>query len=167
MPLARVLKHLFAWPHSFLRAWSQPTLDQVQAAITASEKTHRAQLRFCVEESLPLSYLRRNASARERAITLFGKLRVWDTEENIGVLIYVLHCERKVELVADRGVARTIDQDQWNSWVRQLQTAYQAGEFAQGSCACISDMSQTLAKHFPQQGNYLNELTDEATVIRR
>jgi hypothetical protein len=58
---------------------------------------------------LPLSY-RNGAARRERAVTtMFGKLRIWDTEHNNGVLIYLLLADAAIEIVADRGLARHVD----------------------------------------------------------
>ncbi len=167
MNLVRALKHLFAWPAGFSRAWNPAMLAQIQAAIRESETSHRAELRFCVEESLPMSYLWRDATARERAVALFGKLRVWDTEENNGVLLYVLHVERKVELVADRHLARKLPQTQWNAWVGELQAAYRAGQFEAGTRTVLASISKALAQHYPAGADNPNEMPDAPVVIRR
>ena len=76
--------------------------------MAASERRHSGEIRVCVEAGLPLSYLWRDATARERAVTMFGKLRVWDTEHNNGVLIYLLLAEHAIEIVADRGLNRHV-----------------------------------------------------------
>ena len=167
MAFARTLKHLFAWPANFSRAWPAATLAQIETAVTQSETNHRAELRFCVEESLPISYLWRNAAARERAVALFGKLRVWDTEENNGVLLYVLHVEHRVELIADRHVARQIPAGQWQEWVSQLQTAYRAEQYAAGTMAVLASISTALATLYPAAANKSNQLPDTPVVIRR
>jgi uncharacterized membrane protein len=142
----------------------------VEHGAHASERTHRAELRFVAEESLPLRYLWNGHSARQRAINLFGKLRIWDTEQNNGVLIYALYAEHKIEIVADRAAARAIAQPQWDAWVAGLQKAFRAGDPTQATCAVIADISQELAKHFPlgAQGDRAgNELPDAPVVIRR
>ena len=80
--------------------------------VAASEARHSGQIRICVEAGLPFSYLWRHVRRgvplrqviRQRAVTMFGKLRVWDTERNNGVLIYLLLAEHAIELVADRGL---------------------------------------------------------------
>ena len=90
-------------------------LERVQARVAASETGHSGEIRVCVEAGLPWSYLRRNATPRERAISMFGKLRVWDTEYNNGVLIYLLVAEHAIEIVADRGLARRVDAAAWQA----------------------------------------------------
>ena len=67
----------------------QAALDRLAARVAASEQQHAGEIRICIEAGLPWSYIRHDATARDRALTLFGKLRVWDTEHNNGVLIYL------------------------------------------------------------------------------
>jgi uncharacterized membrane protein len=168
MNTARLLRHVFAPPLAFGQVWTPAALQSIKQAVAASEQTHTAQLRFCVEERLPLSYLRRDATVRERAINMFSKLRIWDTEANNGVLIYALHVERRVELVADRGAARVIAQPQWDAWVADLQADYRKADFASGTVALIGRIGAELARHFPASPDHAskNELPDDAVVIR-
>ena len=103
--LTRLLRH--RWADGRLRRVLTPeVLQRLGQRVAASERRHTGQIRICAEGGLPLSYLWRGASARERAITQFGKLRVWDTEHNNGVLIYLLLAEHAIEIVADRGLAQ-------------------------------------------------------------
>ena len=83
-------------------------LARIEARVAASEKRHSGEIRVVVEAGLPFSYLRRGATPRERAVALFGKLGVWDTERNNGVLIYLLLAEHAIEIVADRGLNRAV-----------------------------------------------------------
>ena len=82
---------------------------RARAAPASSGTAARSAL--CVEAGLPLSYLWRERRARERALAMFGKLRVWDTEHNNGVLIYLLLAEHAIEIVADRGLNRHVPAD--------------------------------------------------------
>jgi uncharacterized membrane protein len=170
MNLSRILKHLFVWPPSFSAMFSPAMLKAVQDTIKASEATHRAELRFVAEESLPMSYLWHDATPRARAINLFSKLRVWDTEQNNGVLIYALFAEHKIELVADRAAARAIPQEQWDAWVRALQSAFRAADRSTATCSVIHEIGTVLAKHFPlgAEGDVNgDELPNDPVVLRR
>jgi uncharacterized membrane protein len=170
MNIARMLKHLFVWPAGFSRMFSPAMLRAVQETIKTSEQTHRAELRFVAEESLPISYLWRDAKPRERAVNLFSKLRVWDTEQNNGVLIYALFAEHKIELVADRAAARAIAQPQWDTWIAHLQKAFRSGDPTTQTCEVIREIGAELTKHFPlgADGDRAgNELADAPVVIRR
>src|SRR5439155_17490452 len=90
-------------------------LQRAQQRVAASETGHSGEIRVCVEAGLPWSYLRRHATPRERAVAMFGKLRVWDTEHNNGVLIYLLLAEHAIEIVADRGLSRHVAAAQWRT----------------------------------------------------
>ena len=99
----RLLRH-FATDHlSVRRAFPQPALAQIEQAIVAGERRHRGQVCFAVEGSLPPLRVLRKITPRERALEVFGLLRVWDTEENAGVLIYVLLADRLKALQPRRG----------------------------------------------------------------
>ena len=81
-----------AW--SVQRALPEQAFDAIQQAIERSEGTHRGEVRFAVEGSLDLFDLLRGMTACERALQVFSQLGVWDTEENNGVLIYLLLADR-------------------------------------------------------------------------
>ena len=102
--LARIWRHRWIDDADLRRALPPDLLERLGQRVAASERRHSGEVRICVEAGLPLSYLWRDAPARERAIMMFGKLRVWDTENNNGVLIYLLLAEHAIEIVADRGI---------------------------------------------------------------
>ena len=72
-------------------------------------------------------------AARERALEVFGQLRVWDTEDNNGILVYVLFAERAVEILADRGIARCVPQQEWAALCREVEAEFAADGFRAGS----------------------------------
>ena len=162
--LWRLLKHRL-WDETDVRRVLPPAaLDRLQALVADSETRHSAEIRLCVEAGLPLSYLWRDATPRERALAMFGKLRVWDTEVNNGVLIYLLLAEHAIELVADRGLARAVSPEQWRAIVDALSGSLRAGQFEQGLAAAIGEVDRVLGAHYPLaegEGNP-NELPDRA-----
>jgi uncharacterized membrane protein len=105
-------------------------------------------VRICIEAGLPWSYLRRGGPARERAITLFGKLRVWDTADNNGVLIYLLLAEHAIEIVADRGLNAHVSHHDWERVVAGMRDAFRAGRYEEGLNAAIDAVDAVLARHF-------------------
>jgi len=115
---------------------------------------------------LPWSYLSRHASARERAVAMFGKLRVWDTEHNNGVLIYLLLAEHAIEVVADRGLSRHVDAAQWRAITATMAAAFSAGQFEAGLNQAVDAVDALLKKHFPLAPGEENpnELPDEPDV---
>ncbi len=161
---ARILKHRWLDESDVRRALDDAALERLEQRVAASERRHSGEIRLCVEAGLPLSYLWRDATPRERALTMFGKLRVWDTEANNGVLIYLLLAERAIEIVADRGVARVVPQDHWQHVVEGMRAAFGGGRFEEGLAQAIDAVHAALARHFPLAEGQPNpnELADRA-----
>ena len=147
--LLRILKHRWLDERDSARALGPDALQRLEARVHASEKAHSGEIRLCVEAGLPLSYLWQNLAARDRAITLFGKLRVWDTEANNGVLIYLLLAEHAIEVVADRGLARHVPPEHWQTIVAGMREAFRAGRYEEGLNAAIDAVDAMLLEHFP------------------
>ncbi len=165
--LTRLLKHRLWDERDARRALPAAALDRLQARVAASEGRHSGEIRLCVEAGLPLSYLRQGLSARDRAITLFGKLRVWDTEHNNGVLVYLLLAERAIEIVADRGLDRHVPQAEWQALIAPMRQAFQAGRFEDGLNQAVDTLTAQLVQHFALEAGQANpnELPDRATLL--
>lgn len=146
--MLRLLKHRLHDETDVHRALDAKALQRLEARVKAAELAHRGEIRICVEAGLPLSYLWRNASARERAVTMFGKLRVWDTELNSGVLIYLLLAEHAIEIVADRGLNRYVSQAQWDKLSRDMSAAFKREGLEQGLMSAIDTVDTLLRQHF-------------------
>jgi uncharacterized membrane protein len=163
---ARIFKHRWLDDTDAARLLDSAALNRLEARVAASEKRHSGEIRLCVEAGLPLSYLWRNATARERAVTMFGKLRVWDTEHNNGVLIYLLLAERAIEVVADRGVTRRVPQAQWDGLVASMRHAFVAGRFEEGLAQAVDAVDAMLAEQFALDADAANpnELPDQVDL---
>lgn len=148
------------------RALPAEALQRLTHRIASSEQLHTGQICIVAETSLPWSYLRRHATARERAIMLFSKQRIWDTEHNNGVLIYLLVPERAIEIVADRGLARHVKAGEWDAVIAQMSTRFRNRQFEDGLSEAVDAVSERLARHFPRTDlpAHPNELSDEPQV---
>jgi uncharacterized membrane protein len=165
MKITRMFKQLFTPPWVVSRAFSRRTLNAIERAIGESEHTHNGELRFAVEAGLhPLS-LWRGQTTRQRALEVFANLRVWDTEHNSGVLIYVQMVDRRIEIVADRGISAKVAQRDWNAICGRIEHAYRNGEFEQGTLGGIREITGLLAAHFPPRDGNANELPDRPVVV--
>ena len=163
--MLRVLSHLLT-PFWVLRLrYPQTLLTQIEQRVTASERLHAGEVRFAVEHALELGDLLAGVTPRERALEVFGLLRVWDTEHNNGVLIYVLHAEHAVEIVADRGLARCVPQTDWDALCRRVETEFRNGRHAIGALAAVEGAAQLLERHFPAKTGTRNELPDQPLLL--
>lgn len=161
----RWIKHLLLDDFAVRRAFPRSTLDAVGRAIGEQEKRHRGELRFVVEGGLPLLPLVSGRNARERAIDVFSRLRIWDTEDNSGALIYVLLADRRVEIVADRGIDSKVGDAAWDAICREMQSAFAEGRFEAGAILGIEAISDLIATHFPPGEDNPNELPDTPVVL--
>jgi uncharacterized membrane protein len=165
MRIARLLKHLVTPGWLARRSFSNKALSQIEKAIRASEQEHDGELRFVIEGPLHLPYLFRPRPARARAEELFARLRVWDTEHNSGVLIYVQLVDRRIEIVADRGISKKVEQTEWDAVCRAMEASFRKKLYAEGALEAIASVTRILARRFPAQGENPNELPDKPLVL--
>jgi uncharacterized membrane protein len=155
MDLKRWARHLF-----FPRRFPEAALPAIEQAIKRGEASHRGEIRFAAEDALEGPALLGGQSARERALEVFSQLRVWDTEENNGVLIYLLLADHDIEIVADRGINAKVAQDDWERMCRDMEQALGRGEYEAAVVTGIEEASLLLARHYPPRPGDRNELPD-------
>jgi len=141
-------------------------MRRIEAAIAAGETRHRGQVRLVVEPALPLARVLAKLPPRERALEIFGLMRIWDTEENAGVLVYLLLADRDVEIVADRGIDRRVGTGAWEAVCRTMEAAFRAGRHAEGVESGIAELNALLERHFPRgDATGSNELSDRPVIL--
>lgn len=140
-------------------------MRNIEKAIRDSETHHFGEIRFVVEADLSLSELLRGITARDRAIELFSQLRIWDTEHNSGVLIYLLLADRDVEIIADRGIHHRVGNAAWETICQQMEREFRQQHFEAGVLHGIRAISELLSRHFPTGGGNVNELPDQPIVL--
>jgi hypothetical protein len=168
--LMRLYRHRWQNEPSAAKTLSHEVLLRLTQSVQFSETRHSGEIRIYAEGALPLSYLWRNASmaliTRQRALALFGKLRVWDTENNNGVLIYLLVAERAIEIVADRGLNDKVSPEAWMAMITTMREAFRRLDFELGMTLAIKEVSDLLTVYFPLSAGASspNELPDEPVV---
>ncbi|AJG24632.1 TPM domain-containing protein [Cupriavidus basilensis] len=161
----RIVRHLLMTHWQVRQAFPQETLRAIEQAIAESESTHIGQLCFAVEGALSLTSLFKGGLARARAVEVFSQLRVWDTEHNNGVLIYLLLADRSVEIVADRGIHAKVEPGEWDVVCREMEAAFRRAEYQRGVIAGVQAISRHLGRHFPAQASGKNELSDRPMIL--
>ena len=162
----RLLRHLLSLPGAVARAFPTDSLALIETAIRESEKQHDGEIRFAVEAALDPVDLWRGVSTRQRAVAVFSELGVWDTEQNNGVLIYLLLAEHAIEVVADRGLSRHVAPEQWQQIVQGMSAAFRAGRYEPGLMQAVDAVTALLVRYFPAQAGAANanELPDEPVL---
>ena len=165
MGVGRIGRHLLQHHWRARRVFAPGVLLRIEQAIKLGEATHAGQVRFVVEGALDGAPLFRSQPARERAIDLFSRLRIWDTADNNGVLIYLLLADRDVEIIADRGIDAKAGPAVWGKICRDMEADFASGRFESGVIKGIDAVSRQLAAHFPPQNPARNELPDAPVMI--
>jgi uncharacterized membrane protein len=165
MELARIARHLIAMPGAVRRAFPPAAMAAIEQAVARSETQHRGEVRFAVEAALDVSGLIAGQSARARAIEVFSQLGVWDTDDNNGVLIYLLLADRDVEIVADRGINAVVAAHEWEAICRAMEAALRRREFEPAVLGAIEAVTRLLARHFPPRAGDRNELANRPVAV--
>jgi uncharacterized membrane protein len=165
MGVRRVFRHLLSDHWAVRYAFPPRAMQAIEQAIAAQERRHDGEIRFAVESALPFSDLVRGISARDRAIELFSRLRVWDTEQNAGVLVYLLLADRRVEIVADRGIHSRVGEAAWEAICGAMQREFAAGRFEPGVVTGVQAISDLLATHFAPRDENPDELSNRPLIL--
>ena len=165
MNIQRIWRHFAMTQGRVNRTFPRSTLSVIERAIKASEAAHMGEIRFVVEGALDSAPLFGGQLARERALELFSKLRIWDTEHNSGVLIYLLLADRQVEIVADRGIHAKAGSRAWTTICAAMESAFEKLNFEDGAVQGIQAVTRQLTEHFPADAGNRNELQDTPVVL--
>ena len=144
------------------------TLDAIEQSIKRAELTHAGEIRFAIETALTPRHILNDVAPRAHALEVFSQLRVWDTEANNGVLIYVQLADRNVEIIADRGFQGRVSAAEWEAVCRLMEEHFRAGRFQVGAIAGVDAIGNLLARHFPQTAGKAiasNQLPDRPTLL--
>lgn len=163
--LRRWLQNLTTPDLSLRRHFPPATLAAIDAAIAASERQHRAEIRCAVESSLSAGDLFRGVSSAARAAEVFANLRVWDTAENNGLLLYVLLAEHRIEIVADRGFSAVVPAAVWQEICTEMATRFAAGGYEAGVLGALAEIGKIACRHFPARSGDVNELPDGTVLL--
>jgi uncharacterized membrane protein len=169
MQFKRLIRHVAA-PHWRTRMlFPKATLDAIELAVGRAEQTHAGEIRFAIETALAPVHVLNEISPRDRALEVFARLRVWDTECNNGVLIYVQLADRDVEIVADRGFQGRVSPSEWEAVCRLMEEHFRAGRYHLGAIAGVDAVGTLLARHYPpgvgQPPATHNQLPDRPTLL--
>jgi uncharacterized membrane protein len=163
--LKRLWRHLATSQASGRRAYPKEVLAEIQQTIADGERLHRAEVRIIIEPALPLDDAFDDIHPRARARTLFSDYRIWDTEENCGVLIYLNLADRQVEIIADRGVGRLLQPAQWQAVCDTMTSGLQRGAFRDSTIAALRQLNELLHETLPAAGDRVNQLSDKPIIL--
>ncbi len=162
--LQRLFRHFQAAYWGASRQLPPAALQRMGQAVAAAEQGHQGEISIVVEASLTPLQLLQQLSARERALQVFAESRIWDTEHNSGVLVYMLLGDRAVELVSDRGL-KSIEQAAWDAIIARFRAAFVCGEAGQGCVQAIAELGDLLRHRLPTSGPNPDDLPDSVRLL--
>jgi uncharacterized membrane protein len=168
MQIRRLIRHVAATHWRARMLFPTATLDAIEQAIKRAELTHAGEIRFAIQTAMTPRHVLNDIMPRAHALEVFSQLRVWDTEANNGVLVYVQLADRNVEIVADRGFQGRVSPAEWEAVCRLMEEHFRAGRFQVGSIAGVDAIGNLLARHFPQasaRAIHSNQLPDRPTLL--
>jgi len=163
--MKRLLQNLFAGWFRMSSWFPATTLTRIRDLIAEGERSHAGEICFAVEARFSFWSVLNGLKSRNRAHQLFSSLRVWDTIDNSGVLIYMQLAERRVELIADRGIAARVDSLQWQDICDQLGADIANGPADIAVLAAITKINALLSTHFPADSDNPRELPDDPVIL--
>ena len=165
MNIARIIKHTTTTRGQVRALFSLADLEEIKQVIATSEKQHSGEVAFFVEGRLSLFRLLHGQSSRERALEMFSQMRVWDTEHNNGVMIYLLVADRKFEIIADRGLDKVVTAAGWEQIKTKLEESFRQRKFKQGILEALSTITTYLREAFPYTAGDKNEIADDVKFV--
>ncbi|TVZ52210.1 TPM domain-containing protein [Dokdonia sp. Hel_I_53] len=129
----------------------------IVAAIRHSETQTSGEIRVHLEHHA-------NKDALLRAQELFHFLKMDNTKDENGVLIYVAVDDHKLAICGDAGINRKVPSDFWESTMKMMLVYFKKGDFRDGLIAGVASAGDKLAAFFPWQHGDINELPDEITT---
>jgi uncharacterized membrane protein len=164
---SRVASHLWFEVRGLASVFNDQALRRIEKAVAASESEHSAELRIAIESSMPLRVLWFGASPRARATDAFARHRIWDTEANNGVLIYICIADRAVEIVADRGITAHLPKAYWENVCAMMVSGFAKGEFEQATIKAIEQLESDLIRLYPVTSGQANpnELSNRPLIL--
>lgn len=162
--IKRWLKHLLHMPAS-KRFFNQQDQHAIAQAVTEAEQGHVGEIQVVIEGHMPAReayYL----DTRGRAKQLFAELGVWDTEWNSGILLYLNLCERKVEIVIDRGIRKETEQAVWDEICQKMIKQLSRHQYRVAVMTGVSSIGEVLNKFYAHSTtDQHNELSNKPIIL--
>ena len=126
--------------------------EQIIEAIRTAEKSTSGEIRVHIEGS------HGKKDIFERAMEVFHALKMDNTKQENGVLIYVAVEDRDFVIYGDRGINEVVPNDFWESTKDAIVAQFKAGNYKQGLIDGILKAGEQLKTHFPWSEETMNEL---------
>jgi hypothetical protein len=161
----RIWLNLFTGWLQLSRWFPESRMKFIRDIIAEGEKGHVGELCFAVEARYSLWALFDGIQTRQRAEQVFSSLGVWNTQDNSGVLVYLQLAERRIEIIADRGIAARVPAILWQQLCAEFAQDLHSRSPDMAVVECLSKINVLLQTHFPARRDNIQELPDEPIIL--
>ncbi len=99
----------------------------------------------------------------DRSAMVFNILKMNETAERNGVLIYLAIKDKKFSIIGDEGINKMVEHDFWNDVKDMMAGHFRSGNFTEGIIQGVLRVGEKLKTFFPHKSDDINELSDDIT----
>ncbi len=154
MKIARILRHAVHSRRKAARTFTPDDLVEIAGAVAFAKHERQGQIRVVVENAMSPKRLARGTAPARRAMEIFAKHHLWDTELNDGILVFILMADRHVAVLADRGIDRKVPPGTWKDAVKVMEKAFREGDFNAGVMDGIAFIAERLPRRDPARPSH-------------
>jgi TPM domain len=163
--LRRLTLNVFSGWFRLHRWFPANTMKSIRDEIARGERHHAGEICFAVESRFSFWSVLMGLNPHVRTREIFSSMRVWDTQDNSGVLIYLQLAERHIEILADRGIASRVPSETWQQICEQTIMELRQLQPEVAVLHCIEGIHILLAQYFPADENNPKEISDEPVIL--
>lgn len=127
---------------------------EVVEAIRLAEQNTSGEIRVHIEKETSIAPI-------DRAVEVFTMLKMENTKDRNGVIIYVAVKSKQFAIYGDQGINEKVADDFWNTTKDIMLNHFKNGNNKQALVEGILNAGQQLKQHFPFQDDDVNELSNE------
>ena len=146
------------------RLFASGDLEAIGAAVAAAERETSAEIRVHLDRHLGRHTDLPSGDALARARQVFVRLRMHETDEHNGVLIYLAIEDRKLAIVGDDAVHARVGEQYWATVRDAMVERLRRGEAREAIIHAVADVGAILRKFFPPRPGHHNQLSDEVSL---
>ena len=128
--------------------------EEIVQAIREAERNTSGEIRVHIEKTTDVSHY-------DRALEVFQMLKMFNTQQRNGVLLYIAVDDHKFVIYGDEGINKVVPENFWETTKEAIQNQFKQGNFKQGIINGVLKAGKELETHFPWLHTDTNELSNE------
>ena len=131
--------------------------DRIVEAVAKAEKNCSGEIRVHVQKRCP-------ADIQTAAEAKFNELKMYETAQRNGLLIFVAIKDKKFAIIGDEGIHKAVSDEFWQKTADAMKSKFVQGDIAGGIIEGVLAAGEQLKQFFPYQSDDVNELSNEVSI---